>query len=137
MTDFALHPVLEADSHFLRDLALCQVRLHGMKAVPWLLLIPRRASVKELFQLTQADRAQLMEEVVLASRVLEQAFSVDKINVGALGNIVPQLHVHVIARTVTDPAWPNPVWGNVPSTPYEPEDLARIQKKIKESSVWS
>ncbi len=113
MTDaFHLHERLAADTVLVKDLALCRVLLMRNAMWPWLILVPKRPGAVEIHRLDQADRALLMEEIAAASRVLELEFRPDKLNVGALGNMVPQLHVHVIARTRNDPAWPGPVWGS-------------------------
>jgi diadenosine tetraphosphate (Ap4A) HIT family hydrolase len=98
MNSFALHPQFETDSLLIRDLPLCQLRLQNQSAVPWLVLVPRRADIREIHQLIAGDRVQLMEEIAQASQALSALYSPDKINIGALGNIVPQLHVHVIGR---------------------------------------
>ena len=109
---FRLHERLAADTTPLCALDLCRVLLMNNRVWPWLILVPARADVVEIHDLDAADRALLIEEIARASVVLEDLFRPDKINVGALGNIVPQLHVHVIARSKADPAWPGPVWGS-------------------------
>jgi diadenosine tetraphosphate (Ap4A) HIT family hydrolase len=93
---------------------------------PWLILVPRRNDLSELIDLDAADRAILMEEIAAASAVLRARPGVDKINVGALGNIVRQLHVHVVARSVGDATWPGPVWGAGAAVRYVPEDAAAL-----------
>lgn len=133
MADFALHPRLAADSAPVTRLALCEVRLMNDARVPWLLLVPRRPDLCELHTLPQAERATLMEEVTAASRVLERLYRPDKLNVGALGNLVPQLHVHVLGRFRSDAAWPGPIWGSGPATPYEPAALAAEQERLREA----
>lgn len=115
---FALHPRLAADTLPVADLDLCRVLLMGNRLFPWLILVPRRPAAVEVHKLATDDRALLMEEVARAARVLEQAMAPDKINIGALGNMVPQLHVHVVARRRDDPAWPGPVWGSGHAEPY-------------------
>lgn len=109
---------LAADSVFVADLGLCQVRLMNDATYPWLLLIPRREGAIEIVDLAPQDRAMLMDEIALVSGVLRDMTGCGKLNVAALGNMVPQLHVHVIARFEGDPAWPGPVWGKVPARPY-------------------
>jgi len=116
---FALHPQLAADTAPVLDLPLCRVLLMRNSAFPWLILVPRLADAVELHRLAPHDRTWLMEEVALAGQVLESLEQPDKLNVAALGNQVPQLHVHVIARRRTDAAWPNPVWGT-PRVDYGP-----------------
>lgn len=127
MADFVLDPRLAADSMHIGDLALCTVRLMRDANFPWLLLVPRRAGLVELNELHQADRAALMDEIVAAGEALRNLRACDKLNVAALGNIVRQLHVHVVARRRDDAAWPGPVWGALPAKPYaagEAEALA-------------
>nr|HMN50759.1 HIT family protein [Xanthobacteraceae bacterium] len=109
--DFSLDPRLEADSLLVGNLALTQVRLHNDARFPWLVLIPRRPNLAEIFDLSEAERATLTEEVSACGAAVRAVTQCDKINVGALGNIVRQLHVHVVARFERDPAWPEPVWG--------------------------
>ncbi len=132
MPGFSLHKQLEADSILLLDLPLCQLRLQNQKATPWLILVPRRADVKEIFDLPAPDRAMLIEEIVQASQALTELYAPDKINVAALGNTVPQLHVHVIARFTQDAAWPNPVWGRVDTAPYELGAIVEVKKKLQD-----
>jgi len=103
---------LESDSTFLVDLHLCHVRLHHNALFPWVVLVPKRDNVTEIIDLDSKDRSLLMEEIVLASRVMQALFNPTKLNVAALGNIVPQLHIHVIARYANDSAWPGPVWNS-------------------------
>nr|WP_211112251.1 HIT family protein [Azospirillum soli] len=107
-----MHERLEADTAPVAELGLCRVLLMDNRVWPWLILVPARPALTEIHQLPQADQHRLMDEISLASQVFERLFRPDKINVGALGNMVPQLHVHVIARTKGDPAWPGPVWGS-------------------------
>jgi len=108
---FSLHPTLASDTLQIADLPLSCVLLMKDRGFPWLILVPRREGVKEIHELTPDDRAILIEEVSLASLILTKLLNPVKINCGALGNIVPQLHVHVIARFKADRAWPGPVWG--------------------------
>ena len=121
--DFVLHERLAADCITLADWPLCRVLLMNDQSYPWLILVPRRPGLKEFHDVSSAERPQLTEEICRASRALQSGFSPDKINVGALGNLVPQLHIHVIARFRADPAWPGPVWGKQPAVPYESGDL--------------
>ncbi|CAA7627528.1 HIT domain-containing protein [Magnetospirillum sp. SS-4] len=115
---FALHPRLLADTVPVADWPLCRVVLMNESAYPWLILVPRRAGVSEIADLDAADRAVLAEEIAAASSGLRAMLSPDRINVAALGNVVEQLHVHVIARFAADAAWPRPVWGLAPPVPY-------------------
>ena len=115
---FALHPTLARDTVEVARLPLCRVRLMNDRRFPWLILVPEQESRREIHDLPPADRTVLIEEVAQASEVLTRLFHPDKLNVGALGNVVPQLHVHVVARTATDPAWPEPVWGSGAAVAY-------------------
>jgi diadenosine tetraphosphate (Ap4A) HIT family hydrolase len=120
MTEFRLDERLAADTLFIADWSLSRALLMNDARYSWLVLVPRRMEVSELHQLTAADRAQLIEEIARASSGLKGASGAAKINVGALGNIVAQLHVHVVARSPGDFAWPGPVWGKGDPAPYEP-----------------
>ena len=115
---FALHPRLAGDTLPAGDLALCSVRLMNDSRFPWLVLVPRRPDATEIYDLTAPERTQLIEEVAAVARALDEATGAIKINVGALGNVVAQLHVHVVARLDGDAAWPAPVWGVGEAVPY-------------------
>jgi diadenosine tetraphosphate (Ap4A) HIT family hydrolase len=119
MRSFVLHPRLAADTAFVADWPLSRVLLMNDARYVWLLLVPRRAGASELFDLSPQDRSSLTEETAHAAQLLKTISQATKINVGALGNLVPQLHVHVVARNPGDPAWPGPVWGHSPAVPYE------------------
>ena len=120
---FALHPQLADDTAPVIELQLCEVRLMDDANHPWLVLVPRVADITEIIDLDPAQRTQLTAEIDTACRALRALFKPDKLNVAALGNLVPQLHVHVIARYRSDIAWPRPVWGNATARPYTPEEL--------------
>lgn len=123
-----LHPQLADDTHPLAQFALCEVRLMDDANHPWLILVPRVENAVEVIDLDAAQQAQLMQEIDRASRALQAAVKPHKLNVAALGNVVPQLHVHVIARFHDDIAWPRPVWGMATAQPYSPELLiARVE----------
>ncbi|MBI2412691.1 MAG: HIT family protein [Deltaproteobacteria bacterium] len=130
---FSIHPTLESDTCEITDLPLSRVLLMKDRGFPWLILVPRRDAVREIHELTPDDRAILIEEVSLASTILTRLFSPAKINVGALGNIVPQLHIHVIARFEKDRAWPGPVWGSGPRVPYSEEELASTVSRLQDA----
>jgi diadenosine tetraphosphate (Ap4A) HIT family hydrolase len=119
MTDFTLHPRLAADTTFVADWPLSRVLLMNDSRYRWLILVPRHADLVELIDLSPPHRTTLMEEIARASQTLKQLTSAAKINVGALGNLVPQLHVHIVARNPGDPAWPGPVWGHSPAVAYD------------------
>ena len=123
MNTWHLHPQLADDTTPVIELPLCEVRLMDDANHPWLVLVPRVADIVELIELDPAQRAQLTTEIDAACHALKALFKPDKLNVAALGNLVPQLHVHVIARYKTDIAWPRPVWGAADARPYAPEEL--------------
>jgi diadenosine tetraphosphate (Ap4A) HIT family hydrolase len=112
MPDFELHPRLVADTVRVTDWTLSRVLLMNDARYAWLVLVPRRPGVVELFDLDETDRRVLIEEIARAAQILKAMSNAAKINVGSLGNQVPQLHVHVVARRPGDPAWPGPVWGH-------------------------
>ena len=123
MSSWQLHPQLADDTTPVIELPLCEVRLMDDANHPWLVLVPRIAGITEIIDLDAAQRLQLSEEIDTACRALRTLFKPDKLNVAALGNMVPQLHVHVIARYRSDIAWPRPVWGAGNARPYAPEEL--------------
>ena len=112
MTEFLLHPQLAADTFLVGDLPLCRVLLLNNRQFPWLILVPMRSDKKELFDLSADDYSQAMQEVRFVAEKWAGLTRADKINIAALGNMVPQLHIHIIARFTTDAAWPNPVWNS-------------------------
>ncbi len=117
---FFLHPQLAADTVPVGDLPLCRALLSNDANYPWLVLVPRRPDIVELIDLAPADRAALGAEIDAAARALKTITECEKLNVAALGNVVPQLHVHVIGRRHSDAAWPRPVWGAAPAIAYDP-----------------
>lgn len=123
MTDFVLHPRLTADCHPIGDLRLCRALLLNDSRYPWVVLVPRRTAVSEIYQLPAADRAILLEESCRVGEFMMRSFAGGKLNIGALGNLVPQLHLHHVVRTIGDPAWPGPVWGHSAAVPYAPRAL--------------
>lgn len=127
---FALHPQLSADTIGVARLALSTLLLMNDSRFPWLILVPEREGVREIHELAAPERALLIEEIARISVTLTHLYTPDKINVGALGNLVPQLHVHVVARFRTDPAWPGPVWGSGTVQPYDPVTLAEIGDRL-------
>jgi len=118
-----LHPQLADDTHPVAHLDLCELRLMDDANHPWLILVPRVADAVEWIDLDEAAQARLNAEINLSCRALQQAFHPHKLNVAALGNMVSQLHIHVIARFENDIAWPRPVWGTATAKPYSPESL--------------
>lgn len=127
-----LDPRLESSSSLVTNLALCQVRLNHNAAFPWLLLIPNQEIIVEIIDLSTENQQILMQEIALASQVMQTLFHPDKLNVASLGNVVPQLHVHIIARYKNDKAWPNPVWNTVTET-YESSKKAELIQKLKDA----
>lgn len=115
---FELHPRLAADTFAVGELPLCRLLLMNDALYPWCILVPRREGAREIYLLDESDRHQLWRESAQLSRALMQAFAGHKLNVAALGNVVPQLHLHHIVRYPGDPAWPGPVWGRHPPRPY-------------------
>ncbi|WP_374652711.1 HIT domain-containing protein [Dongia sp.] len=131
---FALHPQLSADTFPVGDWPLCRVLRMNDRGFPWLILVPRVADIREIIELPEADQQRLMSEIARASRALSTLLRPDKLNVAALGNAVPQLHVHVIARFKTDPAWPRPIWGVKPAEPFDATaaelEMARLRTAL-------
>ena len=134
---FVLHPRLTVDTASVADWSLSRVLLMNDKRYPWIVLVPRRADVTELFDLDEAALTTLTDEIARISRKLkawaERHGGCDKINVGMIGNIVPQLHVHIVARTKSDTAWPAPVWGRGEPVPYEAVELERTVASLREA----
>jgi diadenosine tetraphosphate (Ap4A) HIT family hydrolase len=125
-TGWSLDPLLERDTVPIGDMPLCHVLLINDANYPWLLLVPRRRGIIEITELDYIEQAQLMSEIMQASRSLKTLTNCDKINIAALGNVVPQFHVHVIARRRGDAAWPKPVWGAVPARAYDQSELDKL-----------
>lgn len=128
---FELHPDLVRDTVEVARWALCRVGLNRERNYPWLILSPMRPNLRDLHDVPAADHATLMAEIGRASAALQRLYAPIKINVAALGNVTPQLHIHVIARRADDPAWPRPVWGVVPAAPYGEAELARELARLK------
>jgi diadenosine tetraphosphate (Ap4A) HIT family hydrolase len=134
-SSWALHPQLERDTIPLGDLALSRVLIIKDANYPWLLLVPRRPDIVEIIELNQVEQAQLMVEIDRVARTLKEVTQCDKLNVAALGNAVPQLHVHIIARRKTDKAWPKPVWGVVPPLDHDDAELNRFMDAMR-GKLW-
>jgi len=131
-TDWTLHPQLARDTVPIGDLALCRALLINDVNYPWILLVPRRTGVIEIIDLDDAEQVQLIAEIARASRAMKAMTGCAKINVAALGNVVPQLHVHVIARGHSDPAWPRPAWGAVPPIEYADWQVTSLVADLRE-----
>jgi len=128
---FALDPRLQQDTLPIGDFPLCRLLLSNDSNYPWFILVPRRADVSELFQLDDADQQQLWRETTALAELLKDSFDAHKLNVAALGNVVSQLHMHVIVRRRDDAAWPAPVWGKHPAQPYTAEQVATIRERLR------
>jgi diadenosine tetraphosphate (Ap4A) HIT family hydrolase len=126
-----LHPQLEKDCLMIGHFPLCRLLLMLDVNYPWFVLVPDREGITEIHQLTEEDQQQLMRESSYLAKVLEQEFQADKINIAALGNMVPQLHIHHVARYRNDAAWPHPVWGRVETKPYCEEAIANMIRRFQ------
>lgn len=131
MGAFALHPQLAADTIEVGRHNLCNVLLMNDQQYPWLVLVPQRPDIREVYQLSDSDQQLLWREVTDTGKALMDLHQGFKLNIGALGNMVPQLHIHVIARQTDDAAWPGPVWGVKPAQPYSAEALAIELKRLQ------
>ena len=117
----------------IEDLPLCRALLMNALPCPWVILVPRQSTLRELHDLLPEDQRQLMQEIVDMSKMISELWSPDKINVGALGNVVPQLHVHIVGRSQTDPAWPGPIWGKGPFAEYSE---AQREETLARTRAW-
>ena len=131
---WSLHPQLEQDTEAVGDLPLSRLLVNNDANYPWLLLVPRRPGVREIIDLDEKDQAQLMIEIAHTSRALKEVTACHKLNVAAIGNVVLQLHIHIVARERDDPAWPKPVWGTAPVRAYDPAErerfIAALRRKV-------
>lgn len=132
---FVLNPKLDADSTYICDLPLCEVRLSHNAHFPWLILIPKINDVVEIIDLNENQQTQLLTEIRKTSHLLKKLFAPKKLNVANLGNIVEQLHIHVIARFENDLAWPNPVWNSGVSSEYAPHEKQQRIEIFKQALV--
>lgn len=130
-TGFELDARLAADTLAIGDLSLCRVLLMNDRRYRWVILVPRRAAISEWIDLKEPDGRLLWEESMRVCRVLRDLYGGDKLNVGALGNLVPQLHLHHVLRRIDDPAWPGPVWGHSPAEPYAGAEVAREVQALR------
>ena len=127
---FSLDPRLQQDTLAVGDFPLCRLLLMNDAQFPWFILVPRRADVSEVFDLDAVDQLALWQETTALAAALKDSFAADKMNVATLGNMVSQLHMHVIVRRKSDPAWPAAVWGRYPTVPYQAEEVAAIRQKL-------
>lgn len=129
---FALDQRLQQDTLTLGDFPLCRLLLSNDSNYPWFILVPRIDGISEVFQLDVADQQVLWQETTALAQLLNEGLGADKMNIGALGNVVSQLHVHVIVRKRDDAAWPAPVWGKHPALPYTPEQMTVIRARLRD-----
>ena len=133
-SDWSLHSQLKKDTIDIGDLPLCRVLVVNDAQYPWLLLVPRRADAIEIIDLDEVEQGQLMTEVNRVSRAMKDVTKCDKLNIAALGNAVPQLHIHIVARRTSDAAWPRPVWGVMPPLAHDPLEvetfIGALRRKI-------
>ena len=132
INEFKLNSRLLEESTFVTKLTLSQVRLNHDSRFPWLILVPEIAGLKELHEIPEEHQTIVHKEMIFCSTVLQKFTSADKMNVAALGNLVPQLHIHVIARKHSDSGWPQPVWSAGDAKPYEKESLVKLADELKE-----
>ena len=132
---WSLHSRLKEDTIDIGDLPLCRVLVIKDAHYPWLLLVPRRPDAVEVFDLDEVAQAQLMTEVSRVARALKEVTRCDKLNIAALGNLVPQLHVHVIGRRTGDVAWPRPVWGVMPALAHDAEEVQNFISALRRK-IW-
>lgn len=130
---FKLDKILEGDTELVTELPFCRVLLMNDARFPWLILVPRKAGVREIFDLTKFERTTVMEEVNDCAEVLKKLTNAYKINIATLGNVVEQMHIHVIARQKNDDVWPKPVWGNGERIPYTKEELSKTVETIRKA----
>ncbi|MFA7822183.1 HIT family protein [Aeromonas dhakensis] len=128
---FALDSRLQQDCLLIGDFPLCHLLLMNDASYPWFILVPRREEVCEVFQLDAADQRQLWHETTLLAETLKDTFAADKMNVATLGNVVSQLHMHVIVRRREDAAWPAPVWGRHPAQSYSEQQVGQVIDKLR------
>jgi diadenosine tetraphosphate (Ap4A) HIT family hydrolase len=129
---FALDQRLQQDTLVIGDFPLCRLLLSNDSNYPWFILVPRINGISEVFHLDVADQQKLWEETTGLAQWLNDGLGADKMNIGALGNVVSQLHVHVIVRKRDDVAWPSPVWGKHPARPYTQEQVAALRARLRE-----
>ena len=130
-----LHPQLAKDCIEIGHFKLCRLLLMNDANYPWFILVPDRENITELYELDETDQMELHIEIMNFGKALKSEFKGDKLNIGVLGNIVPQLHVHMIVRYKTDPAWPKPVWGAVENIAYTDEQIDTIKNKLSKLFV--
>ena len=135
VSPWTLHPQLEGDTCAVGDLPLSRLLLANDANYPWLLLVPRRPDLSEIIDLDEVEQGQLMTEINRVARGLKDVTQCDKLNIAALGNVVPQLHVHIIARRSSDAAWPRPVWGAVPALDHDQQEVTAFISALRRK-IW-
>lgn len=130
MTKFYVDPVIENNSLFIRNLQLSALYMKNDKENPWFVLVPRKLNAVEIIDLTHEEQSALMEEITIVSEFLKSYYQPYKMNIGSLGNIVKQLHIHVIARYANDRAWPGPIWGTSTTMEYDQNELENIKSNF-------
>jgi len=130
---FTLNPILDKDTVEVARLDICRVLLMRDKTYPWLILVPAIDGLRDLDDLSAPERSQVMSEIDLVSKAMKAVFQPYKMNVAALGNVVEQLHIHVIARFQSDPAWPAPVWGAHPAEDYDDAQRQDVLTRIRDA----
>jgi diadenosine tetraphosphate (Ap4A) HIT family hydrolase len=128
---FQLHPQLDADSVTIGDFPLSRILLINDANYPWFVLVPRKVDITEIYQLTEQEQIQLTCESAFLSKRIAELFSADKINIAALGNMVPQLHIHHVVRFKSDPSWPHPIWGRITAKHYGDEEKHQLLTRLK------
>lgn len=129
---FTLHPQLEKDCELIGDYPLCRLLLLNDRHYPWVILVPCRQDITEVYQLSEQDQLQLQKESNKVLALMAGHFNADKMNVAALGNVVSQLHIHHIVRYRDDPAWPKPVWGVLPTVAYGTDELEKRLHELRD-----
>ena len=130
---FTLDSRLQADTLKVGDLALCRVLLMNDTQYPWCILVPKRPDITEVFDLTAEEQQQLWQESSLLASTMQRLFNADKMNIATLGNVVSQLHIHVISRQTSDSAWPAPVWGKHPAIPYTSQQAQTVIQQLTDA----
>lgn len=128
---FSLHPTLQADTAEIGQFPVCTALLMNNAHLPWIILVPKRAGIREMHELSQKDQQAVFQESLLVGKTLLEDFNGDKLNTAAIGNMVPQLHLHHIVRFKHDPVWPQPVWGNLPNKKYTQIKLGQMLKRLR------
>jgi len=133
---FQLAKQLENDTIHLGDFSLCRFLIMNDKSYPWAILVPKQENIKEVFELSKEDQAQLWSEVTHVAKTLQERLDIPKMNIAAIGNMVPQLHLHIVGRSPEDKTWPKPVWGQHPASKYSENEIQDLLTKWKSWFNW-